>query len=690
MKRFPYKLKSLLVALICLPNALTAIADNGHNLWLNDSDRHTSPQVSITGKRNDSPTLRIAENELKRIGWEGATTFDTGKRDMPEGAYSIMRTGGGATTISASSPIGVLYAVYELDRMMRCQQDILNINVKESPAYRYRVLNHWDNPDGTIERGYAGFSIWKWDELPDVVSPRYEEYARACASVGINASVLNNVNAKPIILSDEYLSKIKVIADQFRPYGVKVFLSVNFASPKVLGGLATADPFDKEVKAWWKAKAKEIYSLIPDFGGFLVKANSEGEAGPCDYGRTHVDGANMLADALRPHGGIVMWRAFVYAPSSPDRVMQAYDEFKPFDGKFKDNVIIQVKNGPIDFQPREPFSPLFGSMPKTNLMVEFQITQEYLGASNHLCYLAPLFKETLDADTHRMPAKSTIKEITASNDRLSAIAGVANIGDDPNWCGHLFAQSNWYAFGRLAWNPDMKADKIAAEWLKLTLSADPAFVSPMTHLMMESREAVVNYMMPMGLHHIFARDHHYGPAPWFEMPDMRRDWTATYYHQADADGIGFDRTMATGSGATSQYAEPIRLMFENKATCPDKYLLWFHHVAWTDKTQNGLTLWEDICRHYDKGLQQARQFQIAWDKMRPYVDSEKFAHVGDKLKIQTHDAQWWKDACLLYFQSINHLPFPDDMERPVYDLDRLKKVDLPLKLHGCPTRDMLP
>lgn len=545
--------------------------------------------------------------------------------------------------------------------------------VTENPFYSLRILNHWDNLDGTIERGYAGQSLWQWDELPSTLSPRYEMYARANASIGINGTVLNNVNASPQMLSAPYLQKVKALADAFRPYGIQVYLSVNFASPMVLDGLATADPLNKEVIRWWKNKTKEIYKLIPDFGGFLVKANSEGQPGPCDFGRTHAEGANMLADALKPYKGIVMWRAFVYSPNDADRAKQAYQEFVPLDGQFRSNVIIQTKNGPVDFQPREPYSPLFTAIQHTDQMVEFQITQEYLGHSNHIAYLAPMWKEFFDF----VPAQS-----------LKAIAGVANIGTDTNWCGHPFAQSNWYAFGRLAWNPNLASEAIADEWLKQTFTTEKAFVEPVTNLMMESREAVVDYMMPMGLHHLFAWGHHYGPEPWCDIPGARPDWMPSYYHKADEKGIGFDRS-DKGSNAIAQYPSPLREQYNQIDTCPEEYILWFHHVPWEYKLKNGSTLWERLCYHYDRGVQQVRKFQKIWDQAEPWIDAGRFKEVQSYLKIQTKDAVWWKDACLLYFQTFSKLPFPTDLERPVYELDALKGINLGISNYECPSKELL-
>lgn len=587
--------------------------------------------------------------------------------------------------IAANTETGVLYGTYTLLRLLRTAAiDLASINIQEKPSYQRRVLNHWDNLDRSVERGYAGHSIWMWDELPGKLSPRYRDYARANAAVGINGTVLNNVNANPQILSRTYLEKVKALADVFRPYGIKVYLAVNFSSPKELSGLSDSDPLNPQVVSWWKEKADEIYSLIPDFGGFLVKANSEGLPGPQDYGRTHADGANMLADALAPHGGIVMWRAFVYSPNGNDRSKQAYDEFLPLDGQFRKNVIIQVKNGPIDFQPREPYSPLFGAMKHTSLMPEFQITQEYLGFSTHLVFLATLYTECLQTDTYTEGRNSTIARITDGSlfgDSLTAIAGVANIGDDANWCGHDFAQANWYAFGRLAWNNQLEPAVIAQEWVKQTFTENADFVQPVTKIMLQSREAAVNYMTPIGLHHLMGWEHHYGPEPWCAIPGARPDWMPTYYHKADSAGIGFDRS-TTGSGATLQYAEPLRSIYDNPATCPEKYLLWFHHLPWDYVLSDGNTLWDELCYKYSSGVDQVRAFQKTWDGMEGKIDEERFLAVQRRLVIQSREAMWWRDACLLYFQTFSKRKIPAELERPVHLLDEMKLQKFNLKSHN--------
>lgn len=653
--------------------ALTLWAEDGSRLWLRQTPVNQASVCCLV----TSPTLTVAREELAAL-WKGGEVdlqlcADETHRRLGKEGYTI-RTSEGKTVLEAATEQGLLYATYHLLRLQAEGSDCTRLDIQEKPAFDIRVLNHWDNLDGTIERGYAGRSLWKWEDLTDSVSARYREYARANASVGINGTVLNNVNASPEILSADYLQKVRKLADVFRPYGIKVYLSVNFASPMKLGGLSTADPLDEEVARWWKEKVQEIYGLIPDFGGFLVKANSEGQPGPCDYGRTHAEGANMLAEALKPYGGIVMWRAFVYSPSDADRAKQAYLEFQPLDGRFRDNVMVQVKNGPIDFQPREPYSPLFGAMPHTPLMVEFQITQEYLGHSNHLAYLATMWNEF-----YRYVQPSSLK----------GVAGVVNVGDNVNWCGHDFAQANWYAYGRLAWNPDLSAEEIAREWLAQTFTTDRRFVEPMTQVMMESREAVVDYMMPLGLHHIFAWGHHYGPEPWCEVPGARADWLPSYYHQADKEGLGFDRSR-TGSDAVSQYPDSLARVFDSLEQCPEEYLLWFHHVNWNQKLRSGRSLWDELCYKYQKGVDEVRAFQRIWKDMQPYVDAERYQAVAERLDIQARDAVWWKDACLEYFRTFSKKKYPEGVEPPVFTLKELKKVKLPISNYECPTSGMLP
>lgn len=679
-------MKNIAQLIIFVLISFSVYAEDGHNLWL----RNSNPKPVIVVCPKTSPTLALAKQELQKEwkGDAGASVSLVIKADkaIRGDGYRISKN-----LVQANTEFGILYGVYELLRRQQTgesiQEEICN------PSYDRRILNHWDNMDGSIERGYAGLSIF-WRKGSDAFTVTeadktlWQEYARANASIGINGSVLNNVNASQLILTNDCLQRAKAIADILRPYGIRTYLSVKFSSPALIGGLKTSDPLNPEVAQWWKDKVKEIYSVIPDFGGFLVKANSEGQPGPQDFGRTHADGANMLADALKPFGGIVMWRAFVYSASNEDRAKQAYLEFMPLDGQFRDNVIIQVKNGPVDFQPREPFSPLFGAMKKTTIMPELQITQEYLGHSVHLAFLAPMWEEFLQSDTYQNGPGSTVARCTDGSifpQKYSAIAGVANIGLDANWCGHHFAQSNWYAFGRLAWNSSIKSEQIADEWIKLTFGKTANkdnsdidwnlnFLSPVKQMMLESREAIVDFMMPLGLHHIFSANGHYGPGPWWAPPRMRKDWTPPYYHQADTLGIGFDRT-STGSNNLSQYQEPLRSELTNLSTCPEAYLLWFHHLPWDYKLKSGRTLWDELCIHYDGGVQQVRQFQKIWDQAERFVDRDRFADVQKRLCDQSLNALEWKDGCILYFQKFSRRPFPYNLERPMYNLDYLIEKD---------------
>ncbi len=581
--------------------------------------------------------------------------------------------------ITGKNDVAVLYGVFNFLRLMQTNKSIKNLNITDSPKTNIRILNHWDNLDRTVERGYAGFSLWNWQKLPDFIDQRYIDYARANASIGINGTVLTNVNANALILTPQYLEKVEALANVFRPYGIKVYLTARFSAPIEIGNLKTADPKDPEVINWWKNKTAEIYKRIPDFGGFLVKANSEGQPGPQNYGRDHVDGANMLADAVAPFGGVIMWRAFVYSEhDANDRAKQAYAEFQPYDGKFKENVIVQVKNGAIDFQPREPFHPLFGAMPKTPLMMEFQITQEYLGFSTHLVFLPKLFQEVLESDTYQKGKGSTVAKVvdgTLYQNKLTGIAGVANIGNDLNWTGHPFAQANWYGFGRLAWNPYLDSEIIAEEWLRCTFSNDENFVKPVGTMMIESSEAVVNYMTPLGLHHIMDTGHHYGPGPWVSNLS-RPEWNPTYYHKADKNGIGFDRSKS-GTNAVSQYAPEVANLFDNLETCREKDLLWFHHVSWDYKLKNGQTLWNGLSLKYQEGVNEVAAMQHVWNQTEKYVDSERFNEVKMLLEIQHKEAKWWRDACLLYFQQFSGKEFPNGVEKPTQTLEYFKSLKFP-------------
>lgn len=620
------KYKFLLLA-ISLVMSLSVLANDGSGLWMGHYDN--SDKLHIQTKSGDG---------------------------LGEG-YVIEAASPGKITLTASTEQGFLYgnaAVRRLIATGRIHDGMSPIKIKSVPAFSYRILNHWDNLDGSIERGYAGRSIfWNSKLKGKAYDERIVRYAQANANIGINGTVLNNVNASPDILTKVYLDSVKHIADLLRPYYVKVYLSVNFASPKALGATKTADPLDESVKKWWEKKAKEIYKKIPDFGGFLVKANSEGQPGPFDYGRTHADGANMLADALKPYGGIVMWRSFVYGSKhkGEDRVMQAVSEFKDLDGLFRDNVILQSKNGPLDFQPREPYAPIFDNMKKTTQMVEFQIAHEYTGQALHLVYLAPMWKEFF---TYVTPPKSSKSNVQSP--KLSGIAGVSNIGDDSNWCHHDFSQANWYAFGRLAWNPELSADEIADEWIRQTFTTDTSFVNRVKPMMLKSREDCVDYMMPLGLHHIFAFDHHYGPEPDGFKAEYPIEWCPVYYHKADSTGIGFDRS-SVGTNAVSQYREPYRSLFDNVETCPERFLLWFHRVPWTYEMRNGLTLWDNLQLHYHRGVDAVAQYLSVWESVKAAetrngdTDGSRWQRVNDLLKVQLENAKEWRDTCLGYFGS---------------------------------------
>lgn len=583
-----------------------------------------------------------------------------------------------ATIIASNSDLGAIYGTFRFLRLIQTLAPISALSVVESPAIQLRVLDHWDNLDGSVERGYAGKSLWDWKSLPDSLPVRYRDYARANASLGINGSVLTNVNANATVLTAPYLQKVKALAAVFRPYGVRVYLTARFSAPIELGGLKTADPLDPAVRAWWKAKIDEIYSVVPDFGGLVVKANSEGQPGPQDYKRSHADGANMMAEALAPHGGVVMWRAFVYSSDVPaDRIRQAYDEFKPLDGSFLKNVLVQVKNGPLDFQPREPFHPLFGAMPKTPLMMEFQITKEYLGQDTHLSYMGPYYEEVLDADTYAKGKGSTVAKVidgSLHNYQRTGIAGVANIGNDRNWTGSHFNQANWYAYGRLAWNPSLSSANIADEWIRQTFTNNAAIVASIRTMMMGSREALVNYMTPLGLAHIMATGHHYGPGAWAD--GGRPDWTPSYYHRADTIGIGFDRT-AKGSNAVNQYFAPVQSRFASRDSVPENMLLWFHHVGWNEKLRSGRTVWQELVHDYYGGVDSVRSMQRAWNSVQPNIDAARFAEVKSFLAIQEKEARWWRDASVQYFQTFSHQAIPASYEKPAHPLDFYLKLRCP-------------
>ena len=591
----------------------------------------------------------------------------------------------GKRIVAGGSENGVRYGVYALQRAEVLGQAGPGMDIDQKPYYDYRILDHWDNLDDSVERGYAGKSMWEWTS-PNIPEARIRKYGELCASVGINGAALNNVNSNPLILDAEHIARVAKIADILREYGITTYLSIKWTSPITLSGLKSGDPLDPQVRQWWKDKADEIYAAIPDFGGFLVKANSEGQAGPQDYGRTHADGANMLAEAVGPHGGIVMWRAFVYSPTSPDRANQAVEEFQGLDGQFADNVFVQIKNGPIDFQPREPFNPLFGRMSKTKMMMEFQITQEYLGFSNHLVYHGTTYEECLDSDTYRDGEGSTVAKM------VKGMAGVANTGQDPNFSGYIFAQSNWYMFGRLCWDPTLSAEQIADEWIRQTfiqpegISAkayDKKFIEPVKDIMMTSRETAVHYMMPLGFHHIFGGSH-YGPGPWES--SSRPDWSPVFYHKADENGVGFDRTRQ-GTDNVDQYHEPLASKFNDLATCPENLLLWFHHVPWDYKLSSGRTLWDEICLHYDTGISEVEAYQKTWESLKPYVSTAIFNEVTKKLDIQKNDAEWWRDACVGYFQQFSKKELPAGVRPLNMPIDSVQTKSVLSDRAGMPTHD---
>lgn len=706
-----YTLKDLLFVLyIAASICPMACANDGYDLWMSYKkleDKKTLKEYqqafSSIVIEDKSETLSIVREEVQK-GLKGLLGADVPIKDTVTGSALVIGTpkqsqiiqklslsdklaslgregflikavkieDSPSVVIAANDDIGLLYGSFHLLRLMQTGQSLKDIDVCSKPKIQYRLLNHWDRLDGSISdnRGYAGKSLWKWDELPEKIDPRYKDYARANASIGINGVVPNSVNADPTILKPEYLKKVAKLADVFRPYGIRIFLSVNFASPISakfaeesnrrggIGNLPTSDPCVPEVRQWWNDKVKEIYQLIPDFGGFLIKAGAEGMPTPQEYHRTHADGANMLADALAPYGGIVMWRSFVYnADVDPDRAKRAYMEFVPLDGKFRSNVFVQSKNGPIDFQPREPVNSIFGAMPKTPLMLELQIMQEYLGHSKHLVYIAPMWKEYFEFDTYAKGRGSTLASIidgSTHNYQMTGIAGVTNTGDDRNWCGHLFGQANWYAFGRLAWDHSLSAEQIADEWIKQTLTRDEKAVEAIKSMMMGSWEACVSYMTPLGLHHIMQEGYHYGPQPSLDKSG-REDWTSVYYHRADANGLGFNRS-STGSKATSQYFSPLRETFDDVNKCPEKYLLWFHHVPWGRKMQSGRMLWDELCYRYYTGVGYVKQMNQKWAALEKEIDSEIHKHVKEKLATQEKDAAIWRDTCVNYFQKFSNRP----------------------------------
>jgi alpha-glucuronidase len=702
----------LLLGLAFLLLARPALAEDGYDLWLRYQPVEAAAQARYRAgatailAQGTSPTIAAAAGELQRglagllgrpvpfgrqvadgailLGTPSSSPLIRGLNLPLQGLgregfllRSVTLDGRHVTLIAANEDVGLLYGAFRLLRLIQTRQPIAALDLSDAPHVQLRMLDHWDNLDRHVVRGYAGLSLWDWQTLPRFRDPRYTDYARADASIGINGIVLNNVNSNADILTSHFLERVKALADIFRPYGIRVYLSARFNAPMALGALPTADPLDPRVRAWWRAKADEIYRYVPDFGGFLVKANSEGTPGPQDFHRSHADGANMMAEALAPHGGVVIWRAFVYsAANNEDRFRQAYSEFHPLEGQFRDNVIVQVKNGPIDFQPREPFSPLFGAMPRTNIGMEFQVTKEYLGFNTHLAYLGTMWEEALRADTYARGQGSTVARVvdgTLFHGAHSLLAGVANTGNDRNWSGSQFDQANWYALGRFAWDPNVSARAVAEDWARMTWGNDPTIVRPIVGMMMGSRQAVVDYMTPLGLHHLMATGHHYGPGPWIDNLE-RRDWNPAYFHGGNREGIGFDRT-PSGSNAIEQYAPEVARRFGNLATVGDDYLLFFHHVPWTYRLDTGRTVWDELVVRYSRGVDEVRAMRRTWAGLAGRIDPQRHAEVAAFLAIQEDEALWWRDACIAYFQSLSRLPLPAGYAPPAHDLAWYRAID---------------
>jgi alpha-glucuronidase len=718
-----------LLALAAIATASAAHAEDGYDLWLRYRPVEKQVQAQYRAAATEivstshSATAQVTAEELKRglsgllakpvatgdaVHANGAVVFGTPSNSKliaalklpleklgPEGYLirSVADHGHKITVIAGNSDIGAMYGAFEYLKLIETRQPVAQLDIASAPKVKLRMLNHWDNLDASVERGFAGGTIFNWWTLPEHVSPRLTDYARANASIGINGTVVINVNASAIVLTRDYIAKVAAIADVLRPYGIKVYLVARFSSPIEIGRLNSADPLDPQVRAWWKNKVDEIYHAIPDFGGFLIKANSEGQPGPQDYGRNHADGANMFAEALAPHGGVVIWRAFVYSHEVPDdRIKQAYTEFKPLDGKFAPNVILQVKNGALDFQPREPFSALFGATPATNTGLELQITKEYLGFNTHLVYLGSMWQEALQSDTYAKGKGSTVAKVIDGDlfgSKWTLMAGVSNIGADRNWCGSIFDQANWYAFGRLAWDPDASAKDIAADWVKMTFNANSAFDQPVVAMMMKSREVTVDYMTPLGLAHQMGTSGHYGPGPWIDDAG-RPDWNPTTYNGAKKDGIGFDRTPA-GSNAVAQYFPEVAAKFSTLSTTPENLLLWFHHVPWDYRVASGRTIWDELVTRYTTGEDDVGAMATEWAKLKPYVDAERFDITADYFTIQERDAKLWRDASIAYFQSVSGLPLPAGMRAPAHSLSYYKQLSWPYAPgQGAPAKKIKP
>jgi alpha-glucuronidase len=708
----------LFLALLLAGAAAPVRADDGYDLWLryapiDDPQRLAQYRAAITQLvvEGDSPTLAVVREELAR-GLRGLLDRDLPLETRPTGAgaviagtrasspiiaalplsaqlravgregYIVRRMtvkGRTAIVVAANSEIGVLYGTFALLRQLQIRRPLATLSIASAPRVQLRMLDHWDTLDRSVERGYAGASIFEWAQLPARISPRYRDYARANAAVGINAVVVTSPNVNARALTPEYLRKAAALAAAFRPYGIRIFLTARFGAPIEIGGLRTADPLDPVVRQWWRHKAEEMYAVIPDLGGVLVQGDAEGQPGPERYGRTHADGANLVADAVVARGGVVIWRAYMSVDRAPvDRARELYDEFVPLDGKFRRNVMVQVKNGPLDFQPREPFNPMLGAMPRTPLLLEFQLTKEYLGNDSHLVYLGALIEETLRADTERKGKGSIVARVVDGSlhgQARTGMAGVANVGADRNWTGSIFNQANWYAFGRLAWDPSLSARDVAEEWIRVSLSNDSMVVATVRDMMMSSREAVVSYMTPLGLSTMTGASSHYGPSPWIK--DGRPDWTPLYYHRADASGLGFDRT-AAGSNAVAQYAEPVRERYENRTSVPDSVLLWFHHVGWRERVTSGRTLWDELVHRYSAGVDSVRAMRRSWGRLEGRIDDERFRHVQGMLAVQEREARWWRDASLRYFQSLSRLPIPAQYEPPTQSLEFYMQLRCPL------------
>ncbi|WP_051572094.1 alpha-glucuronidase family glycosyl hydrolase [Ruminiclostridium cellobioparum] len=573
--------------------------------------------------------------------------------------------------VAGKTDRGLLYGVFSLLRLIQTGTGLDELPRIENPVNQLRMVNHWDNMDGSIERGYAGKSIFYKNNKITGNLARIGDYARILASVGINAIAINNVNVHKIetlLITDRYIKDAAKLNEIFRSYGIKLFLSINFASPLSTGELSTADPLDKEVRKWWKNRAEFIYSHMPDFGGFLVKADSEGRPGPFTYGRTHADGANMLAEALKPHGGLVIWRCFVYnclqdwRDRTIDRAKAAYDHFMPLDGAFAENVLLQIKNGPMDFQVREPVSPLIGGLEKTNQVLELQTTQEYTGQQKHLCYLVPMWKEVLDFDTCAKGRGTSVKKIISREvfkNKYGGFATVTNIGDDTNWTGHQMAQANTFGYARLAWDPELTSEEIAESWIRLTYSNDRILVGTIKDMLLGSWRTYENYTSPLGIGWMVNPNHHYGP----NVDGYEYDKWGTY-HRADHKGIGVDRTVRNGTGYAGQYHKEVARLYENVETCPEELLLFFHYIPYDYRLKSGETLIQYIYNTHFEGVEQAEELKRKWESLKDKVEEDVFDHVMERLEGQIAHSKEWRDIINTYF--FRKTGIPDELGRKIY------------------------